>query len=95
MVTVLAATLLQRGRRSFRARQVLGLPAGIFLYYYLIDALARVAGFTLSGSALRGQLNPFQLIVVAAAGVAVAVVGATLPARWAARTRVASVLNLE
>ncbi len=73
----------------------LGIPAGIVLYGYLIDAMARVAGFTLTGNTLQGPINPLQLAVVGAAGLLVAVVGSIVPARWAARTSVVNVLNLE
>jgi putative ABC transport system permease protein len=73
----------------------LGIPAGIVLYGYLIDAMARVAGFTLTGNALQGPINPLQLAAVAVAGLLVAMVGSILPARWAARTSVANVLNFE
>jgi putative ABC transport system permease protein len=74
---------------------LLGIPAGIALYRYLIDAMARVAGFTISSGTFASALNPAQLILVALAGVLVAILGAILPARWAARTSVVNVLNLE
>lgn len=74
---------------------LLGIPAGIVLYDYLIDAMARLANFTTSISAITGHINTVQLVVVGLAGVLVAVLGASLPARWAARAPVVSMLNLE
>jgi len=74
---------------------LLGIPAGIALYNYMLDAMARLAGFTLSTESLIGAINPLQLVVIGLAGVLVAVLGARLPARWAARTSVVGVLNLE
>jgi len=74
---------------------ILGIPAGIVLYNYLIDAMARVANFTISSSSLAIEINPLQLGMVALGGVLVALAGAILPARWAARGPVASVLNIE
>lgn len=74
---------------------LLGIPAGIALYYYLVDAMARVANFTISRDQLNIAIGPVQLAVVALAGVLVAIVGAFLPARWAARAPVAGVLNVE
>jgi putative ABC transport system permease protein len=74
---------------------LLGIPAGIVLYNYLIVAMAHLANFSISSSAFIGQINPVQLVLVGLAGILVAVLGASLPARWAARAPVMSVLNLE
>ncbi len=74
---------------------LLGVPAGIILYNYLIEAMARLSNFSVSSSAIIAAINPLQLVVVALAGVLVALLGASLPARWAARTSVVNVLNLE
>jgi putative ABC transport system permease protein len=74
---------------------ILGIPAGIALYSYLVDAMARVANFSISSGTFAVAINPLQLTVVALAGILVAVLGAILPARWAASSPVASVLNIE
>jgi putative ABC transport system permease protein len=74
---------------------LLGVPVGIVLYNYLIQAMAALANFTLSNQALIGEINPVNLVAVALAGILVALAGAILPARWAARAAVVSVLNLE
>jgi ABC-type lipoprotein release transport system permease subunit len=65
------------------------------LYNYLIQAMAALANFTLSDQSLIGEINPVNLVAVALAGILVALAGAILPARWAARAPVVSVLNLE
>jgi putative ABC transport system permease protein len=77
------------------AGALLGVPAGVALYNYLIEAMAHVANFTVSTSVIIAQINPMQLVAVGLAGVLVAILGASLPARWAARTSVVNVLNLE
>ena len=77
------------------AGAVLGVPAGLVLYNYLIQAMAHLSNFTISTSVIIAQINPLQLVAVGLAGVLVAILGASLPARWAARTSVVNVLNLE
>lgn len=74
---------------------LLGIPAGIVLYRYLIDAMARLANFSISSDTFTSAIDPAHLVLVALAGVLVALLGAILPARWAARTSVVNVLNLE
>jgi putative ABC transport system permease protein len=88
MVTTSAAVLGLVGA-------ALGIPAGIALYRYLIDAMAHLAGFSVSSDTFISAIDPARLMLVALAGVLVAVLGAILPARWAARTSVVGVLNLE
>lgn len=88
MVTVSAGVLGVVGA-------LLGIPAGIVLYRYLLDAMARLANFTISSGTFANALSPAELTLVALAGVLVAVLGAILPARWAANTPVVNVLNLE
>ncbi len=77
---------------------VLGLVGGVLgigLYRYLVDAMARVAGFSITTGTFPNSFDPLQLVLLALAGVLVALLGAILPARWAARTAVVNVLNLE
>ena len=57
--------------------------------------MAHLSNFTISTSVIIAQINPLQLVAVGLAGVLVAILGASLPARWAARTSVVNVLNLE
>ncbi len=77
------------------AGALLGVPAGVVLYNYLIEAMAHVSNFNVSTSVIIAEINPMQLVAVGVAGVLVAILGASLPARWAARTSVVNVLNLE
>jgi len=73
---------------------VLGLPVGVSVHRALMQALGSVGGNDMPESVLRVFSAP-GLILLALAGVAVALVGSLLPARWAARTRVAEVLHSE
>ncbi len=73
---------------------VLGLPVGVSVHRALMQALGNVGGNDMPESVLRVFSAP-GLILLALAGVAVALVGSLLPARWAARTRVAEVLHSE
>ncbi|HLQ61177.1 MAG TPA: FtsX-like permease family protein, partial [Candidatus Acidoferrales bacterium] len=73
---------------------LLGLPAGVAVHRALMQALASFAGNNMPEGALRVFTAP-GLMLLALAGVAVALIGSLLPARWAARTRVAEVLHSE
>jgi putative ABC transport system permease protein len=73
---------------------VLGLPAGVAVHRALMQSLASLAGNDMPDSLFRVFSAP-GLLLLALAGVAVALVGSLLPARWAARTRVAEVLHSE
>jgi len=73
---------------------VLGLPAGVAVHQAMMEALASLAGNDMPDSFFR-VFSPPGLILLALAGVAVALVGSLLPARWAAQTRVAEVLHSE
>jgi len=73
---------------------VLGLPAGVAVHRALMQAMGSVTGNDLPDSFFRVFTAP-ELLLLGLAGVAVALVGSLLPARWAARTRVAEVLHSE
>jgi len=73
---------------------VLGLPAGVAVHRAMMQALASLLGNDMPDSFFRVFSAP-GLILLALAGVAVALVGSLLPARWAAQTRVAEVLHSE
>lgn len=74
---------------------IFGIPAGILLYHHGLEALATVAGFTLSGSAIQGSLNTGQVVLLGIGAPLVAAIGGLLPTRWAARVPVWAVLNIE
>ncbi len=74
---------------------LLGIPAGTALYDFLVQEMSRLAGFTLDTSTFRVAFNQPLLAGVALASILVAMVGAILPARCAARATVMGVLNIE
>jgi putative ABC transport system permease protein len=75
----------------------IALPAGLIIEDLLVRQLA--AGTALHGSALPGSfvhvLSGADLLLLALAGLAIAVAGALGPASWAARTRTSTVLHTE
>ena len=73
---------------------IVAVPAGIGLHHGLIPVMARAAN---SGTppSLLSVYQPWEVVVLALAGVAIAVAGALGPASWAARARTAFVLRAE
>ena len=72
-----------------------GIPAGIGLHRYMVTVMGQIATST-------GIPDPFfrvfeggLLSALAAAGIAIAIFGAMLPAQWAARSRITEVLRAE
>jgi putative ABC transport system permease protein len=73
---------------------VIGIPVGMKLHDIILDTMAAQVGNEVPR--LHFQVySPGILIALALAGVLVALAGAYLPARWAARTSVATVLHAE
>jgi putative ABC transport system permease protein len=72
-----------------------GIPAGITLHRNILVVMGQIA----AGTGIPNQyFNVFGiefLIGLAAAGIVIAVLGAMLPAQWAARSRVTEVLQTE
>jgi len=73
---------------------LLGIPAGVGVHRAMMQGFANLLGNDLPESVFRVFSAP-GLLLLALAGVAVALVGSLLPARWAAMTRVAEVLHSE
>jgi putative ABC transport system permease protein len=73
---------------------LLGLPAGVAVYRAMMQAAETSFALHIPDSVFTVFSAP-GLLLLALAGVAVALVGSLLPARWAARTRVAEVLHSE
>jgi len=71
-----------------------GVPAGVALHRVLMPAMGASAGIRLP-EALLDVYRPGLLLLLAAGGVVIAVVGALLPAGWAARLRTATALRTE
>ena len=73
------------------------LPAGLIIQDHLVRQLT--SGTALHGTALPGSfvhvLDGTDLLLLALAGLAIAVAGALGPASWAARTRTSTVLHTE
>ncbi|MBS2538174.1 ABC transporter permease [Catenulispora sp. NF23] len=73
---------------------LLGLPVGIIAHRLIVPASARAAGIDMPASMMHVWHAP-MLSVLALAGVLIAVLGAFIPARAAARLTVAEVLRSE
>ena len=73
---------------------LVAIPAGVALHQYVLPVMGHAAQTDLPASVLN-VYNPAELILLAVAGLVIAVAGALLPAGWAARTRTASALRAE
>ncbi|MFG2651838.1 ABC transporter permease [Streptomyces sp. NPDC048436] len=73
---------------------LIGVPAGFALHGYVLPVMGRAAGTGLPPSVLE-VYEPAHLVLLGLAGVAIALLGALLPAGWAARTRTATALRTE
>jgi putative ABC transport system permease protein len=71
-----------------------GVPAGFALHGFVVPMMGRAAGTNLPPSVLEVYGVP-QLVLLGLAGVVIAVLGALLPAGWAARARTATALRTE
>jgi putative ABC transport system permease protein len=76
------------------AAGLMAMPLGLFLHRLLNDVISSSTGNETPPS-VYGVFNPFELALIPLLGVAVAVVAALLPGRWAARTNVVEVLHSE
>lgn len=72
----------------------LGIPVGIALHGFILQVMGNLVGNNISVVQYH-VFSPLVLIGLMLAGVLVAVIGALLPARWAAYTRVSEVLHAE
>jgi putative ABC transport system permease protein len=73
---------------------VVGVPVGIAVHGFVLPAMFRAVGSHLP-PALLAVYHPAELVAFALAGALLAVVGALLPAGWAARTRTSTALRAE
>ena len=73
---------------------IIAVPAGMALHRVVLPVMAHSANLGLPASYLA-VWQPWELAVLALAGVVIAVAGALLPAGWAARMRTASALHAE
>ncbi|MBV1850589.1 ABC transporter permease [Catellatospora tritici] len=73
---------------------VVAVPLGVALHHAVVPVMGEAASTALPRSAME-VYQPGQLVLLGGAGIVLAVLGALLPAGWAARTRVATALRAE
>ncbi|EYT81169.1 hypothetical protein CF54_21135 [Streptomyces sp. Tu 6176] len=73
---------------------LLGVPAGHLLHRVVMPVMGRAIGTRLPSPVLD-VYEPVQLLVLGLGGVVIAVLGALVPAGWAARARTATALRTE
>ena len=73
---------------------LIAVPAGDVLHRYVLPAMANAAGTGLPPVIINAY-SGWELGLLAQSGLAIAVVGALLPASWAAGTRTATALHAE
>jgi putative ABC transport system permease protein len=74
---------------------VLGIPAGLVLHRNILIEMGQIATSTGIPDAFFHVYGAGLLLSLAAAGIAIAMLGALMPAQWAARSRVTEVLQTE
>ncbi|MFJ3820286.1 ABC transporter permease [Streptomyces nodosus] len=72
----------------------LGVPLGVALHGWVVPAMGEGVGLRLPGSVIA-VYHAAELLPLALGGLLIAVLGALLPAGWAARTRTATALRTE
>jgi putative ABC transport system permease protein len=72
----------------------IGAPIGLVLQRVILGEMGRVTGFNLPASVID-IYQPAELVLFGLGGLVIAVLGALLPAGWAARTRTATALRTE
>ncbi|TPQ16325.1 ABC transporter permease [Streptomyces sporangiiformans] len=73
---------------------LIGLPAGFALHGFVLPVMGHAAGTNLPPSVLDVYSAP-QLVLLGLAGIVIAMLGALLPAGWAAKSRTATALRTE
>ncbi|GAB2837593.1 hypothetical protein GCM10027176_47670 [Actinoallomurus bryophytorum] len=73
---------------------IIGVPAGIALHDYILPVMGHAAGTRLTPR-IESVYHGLELVLLGLGGVAIAVLGATLPAGWAAKARTATALRTE
>ncbi|WP_033284224.1 ABC transporter permease [Streptomyces sp. NRRL F-525] len=73
---------------------LIGVPAGYALHHVVMPAMGRAVGTRMPSSVL-GVYGPAQLVLLGMGGVVIAVLGALVPAGWAAKARTATALRTE
>jgi putative ABC transport system permease protein len=73
---------------------LLGVPAGYALHHVVMPVMGRAVGTSLPSLVLE-VYGPISLLLLGLGGVVIAMLGALIPAGWAARARTATVLRTE
>lgn len=73
---------------------IVAVPAGVYLHHALVPVMAHAANSGYPAS-LISVFFPWELVLLALAGLVIAIVGALGPASWAAGTRTAFALRAE
>jgi putative ABC transport system permease protein len=73
---------------------IIGVPAGVALHDYILPLMGQAAGTRLTPQ-IESVYHALELVLLGLGGVAIAVLGATLPAGWAAKARTATALRTE
>ncbi|MFF8882862.1 ABC transporter permease [Streptomyces flaveolus] len=73
---------------------LLGVPAGYALHHVVMPVMGRAVGTSLP-SLVLDVYGPFQLLLLGLGGVVIAMLGALVPAGWAAGARTATALRTE
>jgi len=74
---------------------VLGIPAGIALHRNIVTVMGQIATSTGIPEVFFGVFSDLLVGVLGGAGVVIAMLGALVPATWAARSRITDVLQTE
>ena len=70
------------------------IPVASYLHAITVEYIGRITGTGVPQSAVR-IYHPAELLVFAASGLAIAAVGALLPASWAAAAKATTALRAE
>ena len=73
---------------------IIAVPAGILLHHQVLPAMAHAANSGLPASLISIYSVP-EMVILALAGLVIAIVGALVPASWAANSRTATALRTE
>jgi putative ABC transport system permease protein len=76
------------------AAGIVAIPAGVYLHHGVVPVMAHAANSAYPSS-LISVYGPAELVLLALAGLVIAVSGALGPAGWAARARTAFALRAE
>jgi putative ABC transport system permease protein len=90
-VTVVLASVIVLGAIGGLA----GIPAGITMHHQVLQNMAQIASRTELPASFYRVFSPLLLSVMVVAGVLLAIIGAMLPAQWAARSRATAILHAE